>query len=166
MTDGAPDCRQGASDVTADDSTATDQAVNEAQLFGYPTIVVGIGTSGGPADATLNELAQTGYQASPDGPPFYYPVTDAGDMTTTLQGLVKSAADCVFALPPPPNENLDVADIEVKVDDAYVSHDYDHVSGWDYTDNSQTAIQIYGAVCDAFMSGQAKNVSIAFLCII
>jgi len=107
-----------------------------------------------------------GDQARAAGPPFYYPASDAADLTTTLRLLVKSAASCVFQLPPAPNDNLSVSGIAILVDGSPVPQDPSHVSGWDYTDNAPTAIQIYGDLCDALTANPTKTVSIDFLCLI
>lgn len=166
LDDSQPDCMQGRSDTTDDDTLGAGLAVNDARIRGFPTIVVGLWAQGTAADAPLDNLAMAGDQARPAGPPFYYPASDATDLATTLQLLVKSAATCVFQLPPAPNDNVSASGIEVLVDGSRVPQDPTHVNGWDYTDNAPTAVQIYGGVCDTITANPAKNVSIDFLCLI
>ena len=166
LDDSQPNCMQGRSDTTVDDTLGASLAINDARIRGFPTIVVGLWAQGTAADAPLDSLAMGGDQARPAGPPFYYSASDAPDLATELQRLVNAASTCVFQLPPAPNNDVSVSAISVHVDGFAIPQDQNHVSGWDYTDNSPTAIQIYGDVCDTLTANPAKNVSIAFLCLI
>jgi hypothetical protein len=64
------------------------QAVADARARGIPTVVVGIATEGGSADATLTNMARAGGLARAAQPPAYYPVTRVGDLTDTLHTLI------------------------------------------------------------------------------
>jgi hypothetical protein len=88
LTDGLPNCVVGSADSAADDSVAAAQAVTDARSRGIPTVVVGIATEGGPADATLTSMAIAGGLARAAPPPAYYPVARVGDLTGTLHTLI------------------------------------------------------------------------------
>jgi hypothetical protein len=72
------------------------------------------------------------------------------------------AGACVLALVPPPNYGPSIIDVYVyeatSVPTAFIviPRDLTHVDGWDFTDGSETAIQLYGPTCDALQAGTAK----------
>jgi len=70
---------------------------------------------------------------------------------TALQAIVSPiASTCVFELAHAPP---DPSNIAVKVGDAKAPRDSMHADGWDYTDDSQTRIQVYGTWCSRVTSG-------------
>jgi hypothetical protein len=83
------------------------------------------------------------------------PVADAGPGT------------CIYQLEPPP----DIAQLmypELHETGAggstvVVPQDGTHLSGWDFTDSSKTAIEIYGSVCAAVQSGSA-TLQVTYFC--
>jgi hypothetical protein len=56
--------------------------------------------------------------------------------------------------------------IDVFGDGVKIPPDPTHANGWDYTDASHTAIEVYGPTCDAITSGTIKNVTVTFRCIV
>jgi hypothetical protein len=61
-------------------------------------------------------------------------------------------------MPPVPDH------VAVKVNDVTAPRDTNHTDGWDYTDSSYTAIQVYGSWCDMIKSSAATMVDIVFGC--
>ena len=59
-----------------------------------------------------------------------------------------------------------VDQIDVYGDSTLIGKDTNHANGWDYTNGTHTAIEVYGPQCDAILSGAIKNVTITFRCII
>jgi len=165
VTDGLPNCTPGSSDTAADDSAGTIAAVTAAAAAGIPTMVIGVSTSASPADATLTDVAIAGgYPRA--GSPSYYSVSSAVELTAALHALIGQMPNCTFALPPPPNSNLDSGAIGVVVGGAEIPHDPSHANGWDYTSTGRTAIEIYGPICDDIEAGTQTSVQIVFKCLI
>ena len=165
-TDGLPNCVPGQSDTAVDDAAGTVQAVEYARSAGYPTFVIGVGIGNAAADATLDQMATAGgYPRA--GSPAYYPVAGTAELESTLTTLVSVASSCTFALPTAPTSDGTTTRglIGVRVDGVGSPRDPTHANGWDYTDASMNAIQIYGSVCDAITAGQAHTVSIYFYCL-
>ena len=164
VTDGAPNCMPGNVDRAADDSAGAVAAVTNAAMAGFPTMVVGVSTSGVPGvDATLNDLAIAGgYPRAAS--PSYYPVSSAAELTAALRALVDMTPDCTFALPPAPNSYTSTGNIGVVVSGTQIPRDTSHAGGWDYTNSAQTAIQIYGPTCDEIKAGTVTSVQIVFHC--
>src|SRR5262245_14302102 len=163
VTDGLPNCMPGNADSAADDSPGTVAAVTAAATAGIPTMVIGVSTSGTPTDATLTDVAIAGGYPRV-GSPSYYPASSAAELTAALRALIDMTPACVFALPPPPNGNLSYGGIGVVVGGAEIPHDTSHAYGWDYTSTGQTAIEIYGQICDDIKSGAVTSVQIVFRC--
>jgi hypothetical protein len=69
---------------------------------------------------------------------------------------------CQYLIPPLPCDGADPAFISVQVDGTAIPRDLNRVSGWDYTDDTMTAIEIYGPTCDALQNGSAMTVVIVF----
>jgi hypothetical protein len=162
VTHGAPNC--GTAGNAADDSPAAVEAISGALASGIPTIVVGITPAGGPADATLASMATAGGHARAGASPAYYPPSAIGDLTATIEALGAAPVDCVYRLPEAPTSDPVERPIGVQVDGVDLPRDRSHVSGWDYTDPSLTAVQIFGPVCREIQDGQHQTVTIGFYC--
>jgi hypothetical protein len=163
ITDGTPGCQPGAPDVSADDTTDTVRAVGDALGSGVATFVVGLATSGGPADAALGQMAVSGGLARA-GSPAYFPASSSAEMAAALDALVASTTDCVFGVPPPVGtDGIESRGlIAVHLDDAAIYQDA--TNGWTYTDAGSVAIRLHGTACDAVRSGTVKTVGIVFIC--
>ena len=168
-TDGEPSCtgsigslaKAGSSATAATDSVA---AVTAAATVGFHTFVVGVATTKATDAATLNQLAVAGLEPSPDmrpGATRFYLASNQAQLVTTLEGIVNPvASNCVFPLssPPPVPDN-----IAVKVNGMKSPQDTLHANGWDYTDPSYTAVQVYGSWCD-MIKNNGNTVEIVFGC--
>jgi hypothetical protein len=171
-TDGLPNCPPGCSGNNCtttpnkSENAAAAQAVTDAANMGFKTFVVGIATSGdATANATLSTMATNGGVPRAATPP-YYPVSSTNDLVTALQAIVGVAATCKFDLGAPPNGSTSTSFIDVFGDGVKIPQDPTHASGWDYTDASKTAIQVYGPTCDAIVAGTIKDVTVTFRCIV
>jgi hypothetical protein len=161
VTDGLPNCMPGNVDSAADDSTGAVQAVESARAAGFPTFVVGVATSAGAADATLNALALAGGYPRP-GTPSYYPVSSAGELVETLRGLVGTTG-CLFSIPTPPADSSAYR-FHVVAGGTALPRDHTHTSGWDFVDSTQATVEVFGPACADFKAGRIETISIIFLC--
>jgi len=162
VTDGVPNCPPG--DGGGDDGALAVQALARANQMGFPTFVVGF-TPAPEAVAMLDRMAVAGGTGR-QTPFAFSPVASTSDLASTLRTIVADSARCVFTIPPPPTNDGSTtrAIISVAVDGAELPHDYDHESGWDYTDDAMGHLQLYGPVCDRVMAAAAPAVTVAFLC--
>ena len=163
-TDGLPTCANNS--AMADDSAAAVTAVDTARMAGFPTFVVGIATGGATSDTTLSNLANAGGLPRA-GTPTYYPVSSAADLAAAIRTLIGVAATCTFQIGPPPTSDgtTDLKFIKVFGDNLEIMKDTSHANGYDYTDSTMNAIQVYGPLCDQIMSGAIHDVTVAFTCI-
>jgi len=163
-TDGLPTC--GNNNAMTDDSAAAVTAVGAARTAGFPVFVVGIATGGGTADATLSNLANAGGLPK-SGTPTYYPVSSAADLAAAIRTLVGVAATCTFQIGPAPTSDgtTDLRYIKVFGDSVEITRDTTHANGYDYTDSTMNAIQVYGPLCDQILKAEIHDVTVAFTCI-
>lgn len=165
-TDGEPSCSGTAGSLDKDSSGAKSDAVaavKAAANAGVHTFVVGVATKSG-ATSTLNSLAMAGLEpraTSSDADPKFYLASTENELVTALQSIVSPIArTCVFQLAHPPPDPTNIA---VKVGDAKAPQDPGHADGWDYTDDSQGRIQVYGSWCDR-VTGGANMVQVVYGC--
>jgi hypothetical protein len=153
----------GAADTFASDAAGTARTIADAAALGITTSVIGIATAGGPADATLNGLARAGDPAASG----YTAVANARELIAALDDLVGRTA-CTIAIPDPPTNDGTTTRGDIRLDQlgtgTRIPPDRDHVNGWDYTDDSLMAAQLYGPACDWIRSG--NDVSVVFPCIL
>jgi hypothetical protein len=163
-TDGLPTCANNS--AMADDSAAAVTAVDTARMAGFPTFVVGIATSGATSDTTLSNLANAGGLPR-SGMPTYYPVSSAADLAAAIRTLIGVAATCTFQIGPAPTSDgtTDLKYIKVFGDNVEITRDKTHANGYDYTDDTMNAIQVYGPLCDQILSGAIHDVTVAFTCV-
>jgi hypothetical protein len=165
IIDGVPDCKPGEPDLLASDADGAVQAIEDAIAMRVSTYVIGMGTAGGPADATLTRMAAAGGLANA-ATPSYVSVTGSGDLVNTMNNLVAQSADCVFAVPDPPRPDTDRANIRLEFpygDRAPEEIPHDAMNGWDYTDDSMMGVQLHGSACDTARGSSRPD--IVFLCI-
>jgi hypothetical protein len=163
-TDGQPNCPGGANTLNTDDSAGSAQAVADALQAGFPTFVIGIGNTGG--TATLNQLAVNGGRPQMGGTTSFYQVTDTASLATVLKTIVGSTATCTFNLGAAPNDYTSNKSIDVFGDDQKIAKDPTMADGWNYVGNGNDQIQVYGPTCDKILSGEIKNVTVTYQCII
>jgi len=165
-TDGEPSC---AATLTASGGTNPTQArtdavtaVTAAVSAGFKTFVVGVATTKNDA-TTLNNLAVAGQEAQPNPNPLatkFYLTTSQADLVNAIKAIAGQVSTCTFPLssPPPVPEH-----IAVKVSGVKAPQDTTHANGWDYTDGTFTAVQVYGSWCDMIKTN-ANMVEIIFGC--
>ena len=146
-----------------DDSAGAEQAVADALAAGFPTFVVGIGNTGG--TTTLNQMALNGGRPQMGAATSFYQVTDTASLVAVLQTIVGSTASCTFNLGPAPNSFTSNKSIDVFGDGTKIPKDPTMTDGWYYVGNGDQ-IQVYGATCDAILSGAIQDVTVTYQCII
>jgi hypothetical protein len=165
-TDGLPSCAPGASDPAAGDTTAAVQAVAAAADAGVPTLVLGVPTTTEPtSDATLTMMATAGLLSRSGAPPAYYPVSASAELVaffTTFFGL----GSCNFSLSEP-TANTSPEAIDIFANGKPLPRDTAHRDGWDYTDSTETFIEVYGPTCEDLLNPdlKARALIIAFRCL-
>lgn len=142
------------------DDDGTVAQVSALADIGVSTFVVGIPGSDLFA-GVLDALAVAGGHAVSATSPKYFEVTDAQELTDTLQSITTNLVKaCEFQLNSTPP---DADKVNVFIDGQVVPKD--GPDGWEY-DNSTTppTIVIKGATCDALQSEGAQSVSFEFGC--
>jgi hypothetical protein len=153
LSDGAPECMAGAADVHAEDTASAVSAISDAFAMNVATFVVGLATSGGPADEALTEMANAGGFARAASPP-YYPASSSAELATAMNALASSAA-CTFAIPPPMLDDGSSSRESISVSNDNGTIPQDPANGWTYTDWSHTALRLHGSSCDAVRNGSS-----------
>ena len=161
ITDGTPACKPGAADALADDGAGAIRAVTDASVV-VSTFVVGLATSGGPADATLREMAVAGDPLAAMAT--YFPVAGSAGIVDAMNAVVGMTAACTFAVPPPPTTDGTTSRGSIYVTADGTTIPPDPTNGWRYADSWFTAIQLRGSACDAVRNGTVKTIAIIFLC--
>jgi hypothetical protein len=165
-TDGGSNCVPGSSDTLADDTAAAIDAIASAAEQGFSTLVLGIAPAGGPADATLDQMAAAGGLPRP-GSPAYYPLSETSALVATLKGLNTAPTTCVFSVPAPPTNDGTTTrpQFVVSVDGVAIPFDATHTDGWDYTAPTRTQIQLFGPPCATVMNDpSAHTLALDFFC--
>jgi Mg-chelatase subunit ChlD len=156
-TDGEPSC-DGTTKSSSQARTAAVTAVQNAAMAGFNTFVVGIATTKKSASETLSDLGKAGGEAPSDG---YYLATTKDQLVSALEMIAGEVASCHFPLgmqPPDPNH------VGVLLGSDVIHKDTGHKNGWDYADDQHSAIDLYGAACDAVKASAADSVNIVFGC--
>lgn len=123
----------------------------------------------------LSGIAQNGGTCRPGGSPAnltcHYQIGSANfekDLADTLKAITGSVSNCTYNVPTPENEMVDPDKVNVIITtsdgEQTIGKDSTHQNGWDYTDDSKSKIQIYGAPCDAINQGPSASVKIALGC--
>jgi hypothetical protein len=164
-TDGLPNCAAGGGTNT-DDSPAAIASVMAAATAGFPTFVVGIGST--MADATLTSMANAGGVPQMGGATAFYQVNDTAQLETALGSIIGVASSCVFNIGTAPNNMTSVNSINVYGNDGTnnIAIPHDASNGYEYSNADHTQITLYGTACDAVTSGAYKSVSVTFICIV
>lgn len=166
-TDGQPSCSGGPGALAKSTPQGVADAVSAvaaAAAVGIHTFVVGVATK--PSDGmTLNMLAMAGLEPRADPNPLatrYY----LGSTNAELVGALKAITgvinkDCVFPFSKPPPVPGNIA---VKVMGVKAPQDVNNTLGWNYTDDSHLAVQVFGSWCDMIKTAAANRVQIIFGC--
>jgi von Willebrand factor type A domain. len=161
-TDGEPNCASpGDTSVTAQTRDAAVNAIAASKAAGIPVFVVGISTSGTTGSTTLDRMADAGGQALASSPRYYSANTQA-ELVTAMGQISGKIASCLFTMASAPP---DPANVAVKFSDGTVAlRDPAQTNGWNYTDSTNTRIQLFGPPCDSVMNGTYTDVKILFGC--
>jgi hypothetical protein len=154
LTDGAPTCA-GTNGALSDDAVLAQldamTAIAAAQADGFRTIVAAPSTA---TDvAALNALAEVGGSARQGDVRFF--------TESTLREALFSTRFCKVSLgnaPPAPD------DVTVYLDHAVVPRDRSRLDGWEYTDTSHLAIQLYGGSCDTVATAPSYELTVVYGC--
>lgn len=166
-TDGLPSCDPNAPmGPTVAEADGTVTAIETAFTAGVPTFVVGVATSTDPmADTTMSRAAVAGGHPR-SGMPSYYSVANTADLVAALGDIIGIVATCTFQVGPAPNNQTSVDHIDVYGDGMEIERDTTRADGWDYTDASHQAIEVFGPTCEAIKSATITNVTVTFRCLV
>jgi von Willebrand factor type A domain len=164
-TDGDPSCGGVAGALTSNTNAVPDavSALSAALSAGVPTFVVGVGSKASSL-MTLNMLAVAGGKPVQDPNPLamrFYQAANQAQLSDALTAITSQVNNCTFPLSkaPPVPEN-----IAVKVTGVKAPQDTGNTQGWNYTDASHTAVQVFGTWCDMIKTSAANMVEIIFGC--
>jgi hypothetical protein len=148
VTDGSETCNgDGVGAVTA----------LRAQTPEVKTFVVGFGSGvDGPA---LNQMAQAGGTARPNGPPWYYRAGNAAELNAVFDAIGVAVLSCTYQLSGQP----DIDTLHVFFDGQGVPLDPTHTDGWDY-DPTSNQITFYGPACDSLRTGAVTDLVVVSGC--
>lgn len=161
-TDGEPSCSpSGEGQENARPYAVS--AVQEAAAQNIPVFVVGVATNNENATQALNDMANAGGVPRPALNPLaprYYLANTQDELVAAFRTIAGEIASCVFPLskPPPVPDN-----IAVKLDGVNQPRDPSRTNGWEYTDASLTAVEVYGPICDQIQSA-AHDVQVVYAC--
>jgi hypothetical protein len=162
-TDGEPTCTAAGSSNVATAGSDAITAVTSAAASGIHTFVLGVATTRVSDTAVLNSLAVAGGEAQPSTNPLatkFYLASDQTDLANAIKAITALTVTCSFALSPP----LAAPDlVTVNVAGTSAPRDPNHVEGWDYSDATDTTIEVYGTWCDMITSG-SNTIEIVFGC--
>jgi von Willebrand factor type A domain len=161
-TDGEPSCSpsgEGQENARPYAVSAVTDAVNQ----GFPVFVVGVATTKDTATEALNAMAAAGGVPRSDPNPLatrYYLANTQDELITTFRTIAGQIASCVFPLsePPPVPDN-----IGIKLDGVLLPRDSSRQNGWEYTDASLTAVEVYGPSCGQIQTS-ARDVQVIYAC--
>ena len=176
VTDGAANC---ASDAPTDKDRFEvydahfPEMVAAAKAAGIPTFVVGIDIrdeaspvkGDGNPDGTntyekLNEVAELGGQPRPGAEKFYNSLNQL-ELQAALEAISQEITSCTFTLSKPLTETQYVRELNVQLDkdpmtDTALEYgkaqvtDCDTESGWHFTDETRSAIELCGDACTTY----------------
>ena len=88
------------------------------------------------------------------------------ELEMALTDIAGKLSECVFELPT--GEDVDPEYVNVNLESngmtTQLYKDADHQDGWDYTDGTQTKVELFGPACEKFKTEQAAKVSIVLGC--
>lgn len=165
-TDGEPSCQNpiGSGSNTTQAHADAVTAVTAAFNAGIKTFVIGVATTKTNDAATLNQMAIAGGEAQANPNPLatkFYLATSQTELVNAIKTITGQISSCTFPLSPPPPVPDKIA---VHVADGKAPQDPTHTDGWDYTDGTYTALQIYGSWCDMVKTAAANMVQIIYGC--
>jgi len=160
VTAGAPTCAGTAGALTSDPVQAQADAVaaiTPANGVVYTFVMAAGGVTAGADVDALNQLAVAGGYVHA-GLTAFFPSTDTTDLRTLLT--LMSDTSCTFPVQPLPP----YVSNRVSLNGSEIPYDNTRQNGWAYTDESQTALSLYGRACDALLSSRDAELVITYQC--
>jgi len=138
------------------------------------TFVIGSPGSEGASDflsrLAINGLTRRSPTCTADAGDCHYQIGTSNfqqELEAALQQIAGAVSDCVFEIPQG-NDEVDPDQVNVAVETSggtiETYKDPSHTDGWDYTDGSQTKIQLYGPACEAYKAEKGAKVIIVLGC--
>lgn len=134
------------------------------------TFVIGSPGSENAADF-LSKLAVAGKTQKSDGCLFdcHYQIGSSNfqaELQTVLSEISGKISDCVFKLPTGDDVDPNLVNLLVELgdDSTQTSKDTDHADGWDYTDDTYSAVKLYGPACEEYKSQIGARVTVVTGC--
>jgi len=161
-TDGIPTCGTSPCAAGVNTGTMTNQCddanaiamVTSVHDMGFPTFVLGIGTSKSPGDGTLSTMAvRGGYPRQ--GTPSYYPIDKPQDLTDAFQAITGMVSSCFFTISPALPAGQEVSGVTADGVDLPSS---------DYVITGGAGIQLVGQACADFMARKITDVAVQVSC--
>jgi hypothetical protein len=88
-------------------------------------------------------------------------------LVTALKEIAGKASNgCTFAVPSGANSNPDLVNVEANgpAGSVEIYKDSDHQDGWDYTDGSQSNVEVFGPTCEKLKNGELLTVKVLTGC--
>jgi len=161
VTAGAPTCAGTPGALTSDPVQAQADAVAAiapADGVALTFVMAAGGVSPGADVDALNQLAVAGGYVHA-GLTAFFPSTDTTDLRAVLTPPM-SDTSCTFPLQPLPP----YVSNRVSLNGSEIPYDNTRQNGWAYTDESQTALSLYGRACDALLSSRDAELVITYQC--
>lgn len=161
-TDGIPTCGTAACAAGVNTGGMVNQCddanaiamVKTVHDMGFPTFVLGIGTSSSPGDGTLSTMAVNGGYPR-QGTPSYYPIDKPQDLTDAFSLITGMVSSCFFTITPPLTSGQQVGG---------VTADGEDLPPTDYVIMGGNGVQLVGQACADFMSGAIKDIAAQVSC--
>ncbi len=144
------------------DDDHTLNVVHDLHQQGIDTFVIGLE---GTAEYVnlLNGLANNGGRPQVGGTTAYYSASNQTELLAALQTIAVGLISCEIELEEPP----DFPDlVTIYMDGQEVPRDLAQGNGWDYTDSSNTVVELFGGACDTLQDGDEHTLTATFACII
>lgn len=172
VTDGLPQVREnipGFGEVNLECGTLDEMvAETNAAATGDPVVkTFVIGAPGSEGAAEFFGQIQTAGLTAPNG---YFQIGSANyeqDLQDALGAITGQVSDCVFALPEGEDVDPDKVNVVITTPDGEeveIFRDEAHVDGWDYTDPSQSKVQLFGPACELYKSTAESQITIILGC--
>lgn len=139
------------------DDAHTVEVISNLHQSGIDTFVIGLAGTAQFAE-TLDAMADAGGRAQA-GPTHYYDASDQTALTAALTDIAGSVISCRIDLEEAP-QYPDL--VHIYMDGSEVPRDPGN--GWDYTDSSNTAIELYGEACERLKDGDDHVITATFAC--
>lgn len=162
-TDGIPTCGTAACAPGVNSTGMANQCddanaiamVKTVHDMGYPTFVLGIGTSKAPGDGTLSQMAINGGYPR-NGTPAYYPIDKAQDLQDAFKAITGMVSQCFYTISPALTGGQQVAGVKA---------DGVALAPGDYTILGNSGVQLIGQACADVTTGKVKKIDVQVDCI-